>query len=168
MFYLLFPLVLMSLGGLACTIFGSAWRLRTNPVHWNRLGEIATSITLIGLLQTAEVLAANPASIGALQQQQASGWLQLKQDQKTYREGVEPLAPPAAKSLDRLERRQQTDMRQLWLRQRQALDAIRNRQRGAEAQDQQSHRIRLESQRQLDRQRLEMRIQRETLRPGLR
>jgi hypothetical protein len=153
MFYLLFPSTLMSLGGLACTIFGSAWRLRTNPVHWNRLGEIATSVTLIGLLQAAEVLAANPASIGALQQQQESGWLQLKQDQKTYREGVEPLAPPAAKSLDRLERRQQTDMRQLWLRQRQALDAIRNRQRGAEAHD---------------RQRLEMRIQRETLRPGLR
>jgi len=154
--------------GQHCTIRGFVGSLRTSVVRWDCLGEIAVFVALSVFLHAPEAWAADPPTPGEQQRQQARGWLQLKQDQKTYREGVEPLAPREAQSLDRLEQRQQSDARQRGQRQRQSPRADGNRQHGGEVEHRESQRVGVESQRQLERRRLDMRIQRETLRPGLR
>lgn len=123
---------------------------------------------MLFLVSAFEIAAADPDSVGRQERLQAEGWLQLKQDQRSYREGVEPLAPGKASRLDRLERSQQMGARELEQRQRQSLNRDRSRRRGAEAEHTIARPRERQSRRQLDRQRLEMRIQRETLRPGLR
>ena len=116
----------------------------------------------------ANAEAADPGGVGRPQRLQAEGWLQLKHDQKTFREGVEPLAPRAASKLDRLEQRQLGRARELELRQRQSRISERNRRRRLEVQRPVAQPRELKARRELERQRLEMRIQREILRPGLR
>jgi hypothetical protein len=150
------------------TICGPVKRTRTNSVHQSRLGEMVASFALLGLLVVSEVRAGDPTSITEQQRLEAENWLQLKQDQKTYREGVEPLPPREEKNLDRLELRQRRDARELGQRERQSVGTRRRRPREAQRRRSVPGRIEVENQRQLERQRLDMRIQRETLRPGLR
>lgn len=128
----------------------------------------AVFASLCFLAPAFDAVAADTGSVGRQDRLQAEGWLQLKQDQKTYREGVEPLVPRNASRLDQLERSQQGRARDLEQRQRQSLTRERNRRQRAEAERPVARPRDLETRRQLDRQRLEMRIQRETLRPGLR
>jgi hypothetical protein len=168
MFRLSFPSILSCFRGQIRTIYGPAKRSCTSSVHGLRLGEVVASFALIGMLATSEVRAADPTGITEQQRLEAQGWLQLKQDQKTYREGVEPLPPREEKSLDRLELRQRRDARELGQRQRQSVDTLRNRPRDTDGSRSARRRIELEGRQQLERQRLDMRIQRETLRPGLR
>ena len=151
------------------TIYGPVKHPCTRSVRWSRLGECAALFALMSLLATSAVWAAQPTtSITEQQRLEAQGWLQLKQDQKTYREGVEPLPPREEKSLDRLELRQRRDVRELGQRQRQSVDTHRIRPRETRSPRSVPGRIELENRRQLERQRLDMRIQRETLRPGMR
>jgi hypothetical protein len=120
------------------------------------------------LTSASDVAAAEAAHAGSQQRLQAEGWLQLKQDQKTFREGVQPLQPRGAATLDRLERGQQERFRALESRQRQSRQRNRARQTGADAKRPVSPPREFKEQRQFDRQRLQGRIQRETLRPGSR
>jgi hypothetical protein len=131
-----------------------------------RFGLFTAVAALAVLSPELDILAADPGNVGGQQRLQAKGWLQLKQDQKTYRENVEPLAPRDAARLDRLELRQQGRARELEQRQRRSLSTGGNRRRGIDVERPASRPRNLESRRQLDRQRLDMRIQRETLRPG--
>ena len=123
---------------------------------------------LIALVVTFDVPAWDPGSVGRQQRQQAEGWLRLEQDQKTFREDAQPLQPSTADRLDQLERRQQLDLRALDQQQRQSLDRDRSLRRGAGAKPpsvslQRDLRVRRED----ERQRLKMRIERDTLFPGL-
>lgn len=147
---------------------GSPRGLRASTVHGIHLGVFAVLASLLFLVPAFDAAAADLGSVGRQERLQAEGWLQLKQDQKTYRESVEPLAPGKASRLDQLERSQKGRARGLEQRQRQSLNRERNRWRGVGAERPVARPREFESQRQFDRQRLEMRIQRETLRPGFR
>jgi hypothetical protein len=130
--------------------------------------ETTAWIFLIALVVTLDVAAWDPGSVGRQQRQQAAGWLQLEQDQKTFREDAQPLQPSTADRLDQLERRQQLDLRALDQQQRQALDRNRNLRRGTGAKTPSVTLKRdLRGGREDERQRLKMRIQRDTLFPGL-
>jgi hypothetical protein len=113
-----------------------------------------------------DVRAAEPGDTGSQQRLQAEGWLQLKQDQKAFREGVEPLQPRSGAALEQLEHGQRERFRALQLRQRQSLQRDRALRSGVDAQRPVSPPRAFKERRQFDRQRLEGRIQRETLRPG--
>jgi hypothetical protein len=129
---------------------------------------IFISGVVVSSFTAANADAADPAKVASQERLQAKGWLQLERDQETFRKGVEPLGSRESSKLDNLEQRQRGRARELELRQRQSLNSERNRQRrdGVPKPARQPHD--LKARRQLDRQRLEMRIQRETLRPGLR
>jgi len=132
-------------------------------------GRATVWIILIALVVTLDVAARDPGSVGRQQRQQAEGWLQLKQDQKTFRDDVQPLQPSTANRLDQLERRQQLDLRALDQQQRQALDRDRNLGRGPSSKTPSASLQRdLRTRHEDERQRLKMRIQRDTLFPGLR
>ncbi|MCG6863078.1 MAG: hypothetical protein LJE70_17655 [Chromatiaceae bacterium] len=118
------------------------------------------------LLPMREAGAADLGDLDRLQGQQAEGWLQLKQDQKSFRAVVDPAALRPERGLERLEMRQKGVARQLEQQQRQSINLDRNLRRGAEVERPAPLPRDLESRRQLDRQRLEMRIQRETLFPS--
>jgi len=113
-----------------------------------------------------EVAIADAGEAGRQERRQAQGWLQLKQDQKVFRESVEPLTPRQAERLDRLDLRQQGRARELEQRQRRSLNSERNFRRGTEVERPMSRARGLKEQRQLDRQRLETQILRKTLSPG--
>ena len=152
--------------------------IRTNPRSAKRPGVgtvhrafprgTVVLVTAVFLFPLLEADAAEPGDIGRLQRQQAEGWLQLKRDQKTFREAIEPLTPREAERLNKLERRQRMDARTLQRRQRQSLATERNLRRRAGIERPVSIPRELENRRQLDRQRLRMRIQRKVLSPGLR
>ena len=113
-----------------------------------------------------EVAIADAGEAGRQERRQAQGWLQLKQDQKVFRESVEPLTPRQAERLDRLDLRQQGRARELEQRQRRSLNSERNFRRGYETDRPMSRSRGLKEQRQLDRQRLETQILRKSLSPG--
>jgi len=122
---------------------------------------------LAGTLVTKlEVAIADAGESGRQERRQAQGWLQLKQDQKVFRESVEPLTPRQAGRLDRLDLRQQGRARELEQRQRRSLNSERNFRRGYETDRPMSRSRGLKEQRQLDRQRLETQILRKSLSPG--
>jgi hypothetical protein len=104
------------------------------------------------------------ASLGLEERQQAAGWLQLRQDQKTYREGLGSLTPGQAAALDALDRQQQLQWRAMEQRQeqslqlRQGLDHLPGPRAGSGAGE-----IRLR--REQERERLNMRLQRGMLAP---
>lgn len=143
-------------------------RHQESRARWEHRGRLTTILSVVpALLFLFSVgRAGDPGDAGTGQRQQAAGWLQLEQDQKTFREAVEPLNPRAAQSLDRLERSQRTRARDAGRRQRRATDLDRNLQRGTKVERPVSVPNDLESRRQIERQRLEMRIQRETLLPS--
>ena len=130
------------------------------------LGQVLS--VAVFLLPSLGLRAADPGETGRQQRQQAEGWLQLKQDQKTFREAAEPLDSGAAQSLDRLDRSQQGRALDIEQRQRQSLDLDRILRRNTDVERPVSVPSDVENRRQLERHRLEMRIQRETLSPGLR
>jgi len=159
--FVLFP---MSRRTISVSLHG--WR--TSVVHGFYPGLFAVSAVLVLLSSVFNVAVSDPGSAGRQQRLQAEGWLRLKQDQKTYRDSVEPLAPGKASRLDQLERGQQGRARELEQRQRQSLNSERNRRRREDSARPVTRPRELDTRRQLDRQRLEMRIQRDSLRPGLR
>ncbi len=149
------------------TTDGYLRRSCTNVVRRPHSGTPILALLPVLLLPMANSEAADPGGFGRQERLQAEDWLQLKHDQKTFREGVEPLAPRAASKLDRLEQRQLGRARELELRQRQSRISERHRRR-FEVQRPVAKPRELKARRELERQRLEMRIQREILRPGLR
>jgi hypothetical protein len=153
---------------LVCTSIGTSEAACTSAVHRGRRVLITMSAALAVLCVTKEVAAADPGSGAGAHQLQAESWLQLKQDQKTFREGVEPLEPQQAKRLDRLELRQQGRARELEQRRRQYPNLERNIPRRNDPWSPSTRPRDTPSRRAIESQRLRMRIQRETLRPGLR
>jgi hypothetical protein len=115
-----------------------------------------------------ESAAADADSTGRQERLQAEGWLQLKQDQKSFREGAEPLPPREAAALDHLERRQRTRFEELKQEQRRSSNRERSLGRRDKPERPVSRPRHPDTGRQFDRQRLDMRIQRETLSPGRR
>ena len=157
--------------GSARTIAGCSAFRRTTPVRQashRRRGIFAASILAGTLMAAVDAAGADAGELGRQERRQAQGWLQLKQDQRTFRDSVEPLTPRQAGRLDRLELRQQGRARQLQQRQRRSLNSERNFRRGIPGKRPLSRSRGLKEQRQLDRQRLEMRILRRTLGPGSR
>ncbi len=99
-------------------------------------------------------------------QEETRGWLQLKSEQRVYRERVEPLEPRDEAYLEQLEQRQERQLRALQSKQRRDRDADRRRDRMRHPEQ----RVRVtpgsKQRRELERQRLNRRIQRETFRYG--
>ena len=107
--------------------------------------------------------------MGAQKRNEARGWLQLETDQRAYRERSEPLTPGESATLKGLERRQGLQLRRFQLEQRRSLQdrnrrartpGVKRRAAGTAAVN------RLKDKRGMQREQLDMRIQRETLRLG--
>jgi hypothetical protein len=118
---------------------------------------------LAAALASPLTLAAPGAGLGLEERQQAGGWLQLRQDQTTYRKSLGPLTPGQAAALDSLERQQQLQWRAMEQRQR---DSLQLRQRlgrlgGPPSARTGAGQIRLGP--GLERERLNMRLQRDML-----
>jgi len=101
---------------------------------------------------------------------EAAGWLQLERDQRSYRERVEPLDLREQRVLETIERRQRNDVRDLQQRQRRELETrereLRRSRRQAGPEPIPEPRrpgLGVEQQRQLDRQRLDRRMEQERL-----
>jgi hypothetical protein len=100
--------------------------------------------------------------------EEARGWLQLKSDQRTYRERAEPIEPRNDAYLQHLEQSQQRQFRALQSRQSQQERRERRRvevrkpDRGVRG----GPTPRVSRSRELERQRLNQRIQRETFGAG--
>jgi hypothetical protein len=98
---------------------------------------------------------------------EATGWLQLDRDQRTYRERVEPLDLRDQRRLETIERSQRNELRALQQRQERAARAdlgARGRQHDGDAPRQIPRRDRFLQQRQgLERKRLEFRMQQDRL-----
>ena len=132
-------------------------------VRRSLIGAAAIAGTLVAGVEGA---IADSGEVGRQERRQAQGWLQLKQDQKVFRESVAPLSPRKAERLDRFDLRQQGRARELGQRQRRSLNSERNFRRGIEVERPMSRSRGLKEQRQLDRQRLETQILRKALSPG--
>lgn len=102
----------------------------------------------------------------AQQRTEARGWLQLDQEQRTYRERVEPLQPQEEATLEQLERRQQLDLRGLHLEQRRDRRRQELRSRTHRPDRPPPPASEPGDGRELSRERLDRRIQREILRGG--
>lgn len=149
------------------TIAGLIAYLRTSRVRFTRWRCFFLVGVVAGILPAAfDVTAADAGDAGRQERRQARGWLQLKQDQKTFRESVEPLSPRQAGRLDRFELYREGRVRELEQRQRRSLSLERSFRRGADVERPKSRSRGLKEQRQFDRQRLETGILRRTLRPG--
>jgi hypothetical protein len=116
---------------------------------------------LAAALASPLILAAPGASLGLEKRQQAGGWLQLRQDQETYRESLGPLTPGQAAALDALERQQQLQWRAMEQRQRESLQLRQRLERLPGPAGSGAGEIGLR--RGLERERLDMRLQRDTL-----
>jgi hypothetical protein len=134
-------------------------RRRTSIVRFQEIG--------IGAIVVLMSLAADDAVGQSSTHRESSGWLQLKSDQRRYRERAEPLAPADDAYLGRLEERQVRELRGLQSEQRRErrLEERSRRMRKPEA------RVRVpfgepEQQREVERQRLNQRIQREAFGAG--
>ncbi|MEA3274840.1 MAG: hypothetical protein U9Q81_06020 [Pseudomonadota bacterium] len=149
-----------------CTIIKPLRRCRTSPVRMTCRYLCAALATFLGSMPTVVAEAEERVSVGKQQRLEAEGWLQLKKDQESYRECVEPLPPKDAATLEHLDHRQQGELRDLQLRQRQSLQTERRRQRRPNLERPVARGPELKNQRQMERQRLDMRIQRETLGSG--
>jgi hypothetical protein len=125
------------------------------------LGMVAA--LLAAVLASPLVLAAPGASLSLEERQQAAGWLQLRQDQKAYRESLGPLTPGQAAARDALERQQQLQWKAMEQRQRESLQ-LRERLRRLPGPP--SARVGVGEtgpRRGLERERLNMRLQRDML-----
>lgn len=108
---------------------------------------------------------AQAENIGRPPHQEARGWLQLEQDQRDYRQRVEPLPPRDSATLHLLEQRQQDRTYQLQQQQRRGMDADRRDQRARTAGKRPQSGSPSGIPRDDARQRLDSRLQRETLAP---
>jgi hypothetical protein len=102
-------------------------------------------------------------------QDEAAGWLQLESDQRRFRGRVEPLTPREERYLDHLESRQGRELRALQSEQRRE----RRVEERSERRREPGRRVRPEPveperRRELERQRLNQRIRRETFGAGRR
>jgi hypothetical protein len=104
--------------------------------------------------------------VAAQKRTEARGWLQLESDQRAFRDQVSPLPAAEAAALDQLDQRQALELRGLQLEQRRELQAEEHLDRipGNERPVRLPPAVRNE--RGQSRERLQMRIQRETLRSG--
>jgi hypothetical protein len=138
---------------------------RTSSVRSTEFHVFLARVSLVVVLVSSTATAGSAANVDVQQRQQAEGWLQLKQDQKSDRERVGRLAPADAAALDALERQQDLQRKSLEQRQRQSLQLEQRLDRMPNANASGAPRAPLQDQRQLERQRLEMRLQREMLQP---
>lgn len=137
----------------------SSWLQASFRTRKVRLSAVLTS-TLWSLVVAGAVAEPPPVA------REARGWLQLERSQEVYRERVEPLPPAEDLTLERIERGQDLDLRGLQLHQQRAGQENERRERftmpdrpppvprpGATLRE--SHR-----------ERLDLRIEQETLRGG--
>lgn len=101
----------------------------------------------------------------AVPQEEAAGWLRLKSDQRVYRERAKQATPREGRQLEGREFREGLELRTLQQRQRQELEAEARRERARHT----DRRVRtppmVHQRRESESQRLNRRIQRETLGP---
>lgn len=135
---------------------------RTTSVQAGRNREpwwlvLTWALSLFGLwgVVEGEQLAEQP-------RQEARGWLQLEEDQRIYRERVAPRSPADAATIRGVEQRQRLDLRELQAQQRRKEQIHRRSSREGDG-GKPLGRDAPAARRDLDRQRLEMRLQRETL-----
>jgi len=144
--------------------------LRTVIVHGCRLHWLAWGcvVPLLGAGLCGPRAWAEPPADSS--RREAAGWLQLERDQRSYRERVEPLDLREQRVLETIERRQRNDLRDLQQRQRRELETRqselrRSRQQASPDSIPEPRRpgLGFEQQRQLDRQRLDRRMEQERL-----
>lgn len=144
--------------------------LRTLIVHACRMHCLRWGFVglLLGLGLLAPAAWAQPPADSS--RREAAGWLQLERDQRSYRERVEPLELREQRVLETIERRQRTDLRALQQRQRRELetrqDELRRARQQADSESIPTPRrpgLGFEQQRELDRQRLDRRMEQERL-----
>ena len=135
---------------------------RTGSVRSLGRGGQAGLLLLTALLPGFDAVAGESEGVAARQRQEARGWLQLEQDQRAYRERVEPLSPQGAITLKGMEQRQQLELRELQVRQRREWQSERRRLGLPEAERPSPRMSAPGLKRDFDRKRLEMRLQRDT------
>lgn len=131
---------------------------RTRNVHFG-----AFPILMFAVLISALSMAAFAQS---LQQNETAGWLQLKSEQMRYRERAQPLEPRNKAYLEHLEDRQGLQLRGLQSHQRQILAIERMRRRTRYPHEPARVAPRPQQGRELQGQRLNRLIQRETFGAG--
>jgi hypothetical protein len=99
----------------------------------------------------------------ARERTEARGWLQLEQDQRTYRDRAAPPTPGDPNALRGIEQRQRLELRQLQVRQEREGRMERRREAPREGYDPSPAGRTGRDQRDRDRLRLDMRLQRENL-----
>lgn len=128
-----------------------------------------TSAVRLGVLMALSLawpLALPAAGEGAAQpRREARGWLQLERDQSTYRERREPLSPSASRDLEQIERRQDLGLRQLQQDQQRAVREAERRERFTPPGSAPPLPGTTRAPREETRQRLDLRIEHETLSP---
>jgi hypothetical protein len=136
-------------------------RYRTTTVRRPRLCAVLVWSALAVVSIDPVAAAGSAAGVGTQQRQQAEGWLQLKQDQQSYRERVGPITPGEAVALDALVRQQRLQRHALEQRQRQSLQLDQHLDRLPNTGQPGSSRAELRGRSEIERQRLQMRLQRD-------
>jgi len=104
----------------------------------SRLRGYLMGAALTGALLSAVSRADGPAAAraaGALQQQEAQGWLQLERDQREARRQAEPMTVPQSQRLQIREQQESMQLRQTVQEQQRALDTLDQARRRATATD---------------------------------
>jgi len=125
-------------------------------------------MVLVALWLGAPPVAESGGAAADQQRREARGWLQLERDQSTYRERREPLAPAEARDLEQIERRQDLDLRQLHQGQQRAVREAERRERFTPPGSQPPLPGTAPAPRDDTRQRLDLRIEQQTLSPRAR
>jgi hypothetical protein len=145
------------------------WPYRTNSVRrrCRRLRPLGLFFAMLAMVASARAAPGPAAAVGTQQWQQAESWLQLERDQKTHRERSAPLSSGDAAALERLERLQRLRRKELEQRQRQSLQLDQRLNPLPSPGPRMGHgSSALRAERQLERQRLDMRLQRDMLAPS--
>lgn len=99
-------------------------------------------------------------------QREARGWLELDRSQKAYRERVEPMTPAEESTLEQIERGQELDLRRLDQHQQRREQEFERRERFTMPDQPPPLPRPGVTLRESNRQRLDLRIEQETLRGG--
>ncbi len=137
---------------------------RTSAVRAALGGRLAgASLAALSLVWPLSLQGAEGAAAQA--RREARGWLQLEREQSTYRERREPLSPSASRDLGQIERRQDLDLRQIQQGQQRAVREAERRERFTPPGSVPPLPGATRAPRDETRQRLDLRIEHETLSP---
>jgi len=99
------------------------------------LAPLAAALIAVLLALTLPIAAAEPPSAGAdalaasAQRREARGWIELEQNQRAYRDRVEPLGLKQQRQLETIERSQGVDLRALQQRDAREIERLERQQR---------------------------------------